>query len=193
MGRPVSSKNQPQPPAAPPPLAPRRARAVRIFGTSFGLGYVPKAPGTWGTLPAVAAFLAVAIWVPQAWRTAVLGGLLALTCAAAIPLGNWAHAVLGQEDPRQFTLDEVAGFLLTVLIFHPAGPLAPDRLAAFTVWAFVLTRVMDIVKPPPARQLESLPGGWGILLDDLMASVYAGIALYVVYWLLPSVFLELKL
>jgi phosphatidylglycerophosphatase A len=161
---------------------------VRVFGTSFGLGYAPKAPGTWGTLPAVAAFLAVAVWVPVVWQSAVLGGLLAVSSAAGVVLGNWAHAALGRKDPRQFTLDEVAGFLLTVLVFHPAELTRGGGLAALTVWAFVVTRVMDIIKPPPARQLEALPGGWGILLDDLMASVYAAGALHLLYWAWPGVF-----
>jgi phosphatidylglycerophosphatase A len=149
---------------------------------------MPKASGTWGTLPAVAAFLAVAIWVPSAWQTAVLGGLLAVTCVAGVVLGNWAHAALGREDPGQFTLDEVAGFLLTVLIFHPAELAGAGKLAGLTVWAFAITRVMDIIKPPPARQMEGLPGGWGILLDDLMASLYAGGLLHVLYWAWPVLF-----
>jgi phosphatidylglycerophosphatase A len=163
-----------------------RGRLVRVLGTSFGLGFMPKAPGTWGTLPAVAMFLAVALWVPAGWQTLTLGAMLAATSAACVVLGNWAEKVFGREDPGQFVLDEVAGFLLTVLIFHPAKLLVDGHLAGLTVWAFAVTRVMDIIKVPPARQMESLPGGWGILLDDLMASLYAAGLLHLIYWACPE-------
>ena len=118
----------------------------------------------------------------------LVGGSVLMAGAAGVVLGNWAHAALGRKDPRQFTLDEVAGFLLTVLIFRPAELASGGNLAALTVWAFALTRTMDILKPPPARQLEALSGGWGILLDDLMASLYAGGALHLVYWVCPALF-----
>jgi phosphatidylglycerophosphatase A len=166
-----------------------RSRAVRVFGTALGTGYVPWAPGTWGTLPAVAMFLAVVWLCPRSWQTPVLGGLLALSSAAAIPLGNWAYGVWGRKDPRCFVLDEVAGFLLTVLLFRPAELMGrPGGLLPLTLWAFVVTRAMDIVKIPPARQMESLSGGWGILLDDLMASLYAAGLLHLLYWAWPAAF-----
>jgi phosphatidylglycerophosphatase A len=185
---PVSDQNPSQPSGAATPITKWRSLAVRIFGTSFGFGYAPRAPGTWGTLPAVGAFLAVAFWAPAAWQTAILAGLLGVSCVGGVVLGNWAHAALGRKDPGQFTLDEVAGFLLTVLIFHPSGLMQGGGLAGLTVWAFVLTRIMDIIKPPPARQLEALSGGWGILMDDLMASLYAAGVLHAIYWAWPRVF-----
>lgn len=168
---------------APASLSKGRAWAVRIFGAAFGLGYVPFAPGTWGTLPAVGAFLLIRLLVPaEPWQSLTLGGLLLAACGGAIPLGNWSQTLWGRKDPRRFVLDEVAGFLLTVLLFRRGG------LLPLVVWAFALTRAADIVKPPPARQLEALPGGWGILLDDLAASVYAAVILHVLCWLAPSLF-----
>ena len=183
---PVTPDNQSPPPAR--PLAKGRSRAVRIFGTAFGLGYMPFASGTWGTLPAVAAFLVIAHFLAQPWQSAALGGLLLVVSAACVVLGNWAGGLWSSpdphraQDPRQFVLDEVAGFLLTVLLFPFGG------LLERTVWAFVVTRVMDIAKIPPVRQLEKLPGGWGILLDDLGASLYAAAILHAVYWLAPNLF-----
>ena len=182
----MTPDNQSASPAA--PLTKRRARAVRMFGTAFGLGYLPRAPGTWGTLPAVGVFLAVAILVPQPWQSAVLGGLLLATSAAAVVLGNWAQGLSNDKDPKQakdphwFVMDEVAGFFLTVLLFPFGG------LLERTVWAFLATRIMDIAKIPPVRRLEKLPGGWGILLDDLGASIYAAAVLHAVYWLAPGLF-----
>ena len=183
----MKPQSQPPRPAA-LPLTKWRCRAVRILGTAFGLGYLPLAPGTWGTLPAVGIFIAVAILLPQPWQSAVLGGLLVATSAAAVVLGNWAQGLSeGQDprragDPRWFVLDEVAGFFLTVLLFPFGG------LLVRTVLAFLAARIMDIVKIPPVRQLERLPGGWGILLDDLGASLYAAALLHAVYWLVPGLF-----
>jgi phosphatidylglycerophosphatase A len=78
--------------------------------------------------------------------------------------------------------DEVAGFLTTVLLWRT------DDLLLTIVWAFGLTRVLDILKPPPCRRLERLPGGWGVLADDLCASLYAAAILHVAAWQWPSVF-----
>jgi phosphatidylglycerophosphatase A len=184
----VNQANQPSSLPAAGPLTKWRSRTVGIFGTAFGLGYLPAAPGTWGTLPAVAIFLAVAALVKQPWQAAVLGGLLLAVSAAAVVLGNWAQGLFDGQDPRRakdprwFVLDEVAGFFLTVLLF-PFG-----RLLERTVLAFLATRIMDIVKIPPARQLESLPGGWGILLDDLAASLYAAGLLHAAWLAYPPMF-----
>jgi phosphatidylglycerophosphatase A len=72
--------------------------------------------------------------------------------------------------------DEVAGFLLTVLLFHdPAQPILT------TLWAFPVTRIIDILKVPPARRLEHLPRGYGVLADDLLGSVYAAAFLYLLW------------
>jgi phosphatidylglycerophosphatase A len=165
------------------PLSAGRAWSVRVFGASFGLGYVPFAPGTWGTLPAVGAFLLIQSLVPaEPWRTLILTSLLLAASAACVPLGNWAQSLWGRKDPRRFTLDEVAGFLLTVTLFSRGG------LLELTIWAFAVTRVFDIIKPPPARQLERLSGGWGILLDDLAASVYGAALLHAAHWMAPRLF-----
>jgi phosphatidylglycerophosphatase A len=178
----MSTSNGHISPHAASPLPAGRAWAVRVFGAGFGLGYVPFAPGTWGTLPAVGAFLLVRLTIPsEPWQTLALAGLLLAACVASVPLGNWAQTLWGRKDPRRFVLDEVAGFLLTVLLFRRG-----DKLLPLVIWAFALTRAMDILKPPPARQLERLPGGWGILLDDLAASVYAAAALHLLYWLSPG-------
>ncbi|NLW50141.1 MAG: phosphatidylglycerophosphatase A [Candidatus Brocadiaceae bacterium] len=161
----------------------RRFDGVRAaLASSFGLGYAPFAPGTFGTLPAVALYVAIALAAPAARHGAFLGGALALVCLLAVPLAGWAERHWGRKDPQRFVLDEVAGFLLTVTFFRV------DSVVATAVWAFCVTRVFDVVKPPPVRQLEKLPGGWGVLLDDLCASVYAVLVLHLAAHLWPAAF-----
>ena len=80
--------------------------------------------------------------------------------------------------------DEVAGFLMTVLLFRPSSV----SVLVTVLWAFPVTRILDMIKPPPARRLEHLPGGWGVLADDLLDSVYAAGLLHVIYLLRPEWF-----
>jgi phosphatidylglycerophosphatase A len=161
-------------------VAPWQAWLVRIFGTSFGLGYIPFASGTFGTLPAVGMFVVVAALAPAEWLPWLLAAMTLVASAACVAIGNWAEGVWGRKDPGRFTLDEIAGYLLTVLLFHP--PLTRQMVA----WTFLVTRMLDIVKPFPARHSERLPGGWGILLDDLISSVYAAIILYALNYYRPE-------
>jgi phosphatidylglycerophosphatase A len=80
-------------------------------------------------------------------------------------------------------LDEYAGFFTTVLLFRT------ESLMATAIWGFVFTRIADIIKPPPANRLEQESGGWGMLLDDVAASLWAGIALIFIAALFPWLFL----
>jgi phosphatidylglycerophosphatase A len=131
----------------------------------FGTGLAPVAPGTFGSLPGLALAGILHAWGGQ---TALLLGL-----AAVIVLGTWsAHDLsrrMGLKDPGLIVVDEIAGQMLT---------LAGMRLSAPVMAAgFVLFRAFDVLKPPPARQLEGLPGGFGIMADDLAAALYANLAL----------------
>jgi len=152
-----------------------------VIGTSFGLGYAPVAPGTFGALPGVAMFLAIVLWTPAVWHTWLLLAALVVVCAATLALSPWAERYWKKKDPGTFVTDEVAGFLATVLLFRRG------ELLFLTLWAFVVTRAFDIVKIPPARQLERIRGGWGILLDDLAASLYAAGFLHALAACLPQV------
>ena len=150
--------------------------------TSFGAGYAPVASGTFGTYPAVVIYLAIALAAPPALHAWLIAGALLIACAASIALAPWAERRWNSKDPGQFVIDEVAGFLLTVLLFRTGNILLT------TIWAFLATRAFDILKPPPCRRLERLPGGWGILLDDLMASVYAAGFLHLAARFFPAWF-----
>ena len=150
------------------------ASAAVLAATLFGAGRSPYVPGTVGTLVAMpAAILAQRLLQP--------GWFLAAAVVLAI-LAVWAADVaaieMARHDPGPVVIDEAAGLFVT-LLFQPPG----TRTAPFYVLAFVLFRVMDIVKPPPARSAERLPGGWGIVTDDLIAGVYANLALRLLGWL----------
>ncbi len=140
--------------------------------TFFGTGLSPVAPGTAGSLATAAALFAVARCDPDywIWQAVLLAGVL---CASAlmVALGPWAIAYFGREDPQPVVIDEVAGVCLTTLLLPLRGPHAIVTVAA----AFAAFRLFDVTKPPPARQLEHLPAGWGILCDDLAAAVYANL------------------
>jgi len=154
-----------------------------ITATCFYLGCVPVAPGTAGALLGVAIYVPIAWLVAGVWaQTAWVAVALLISSALTVALAPWAERHWGKKDAGSFVTDEVAGYLLTVLLF-PAGP-APLAI----LWTFVATRVFDISKPPPCRQLEYLPSGWGVLADDLMASVYAAAFLHALYYCCPVLF-----
>lgn len=153
------------------------ARDVQL-ATMFGLGSLRPAPGTWGSLPPVAiAGTLIAIGAGPAQQPvvyhAVLLGVFLLGCLACIFQGDRAEVLFLAKDPPGVVADEVAGMCLP-LMFLPAAATADAGVSIFTlIYAFICFRVMDIIKPPPAAGLQRVPGGWGILLDDLMAAFYA--------------------
>jgi phosphatidylglycerophosphatase A len=151
----------------------RRTTPPWLFATWFGCGFSPKAPGTVG---AVAAILI-------AWLLTLAGfgrySFLVLSLAALYPAIAAAGIVAresGLKDPQIVVVDEVLGQWLTL-----AG--AP-RLINFRslLLGLLLFRIFDILKPPPIRLIERIPGGAGIVLDDMMAGVYAALVLFVLRW-----------
>jgi phosphatidylglycerophosphatase A len=148
-----------------------------LIATCFGLGCSPIMPGTCGALLGPAIYIPLALLVKnEPLQTALVAVALLAWSWITIALGSWAETYYQKKDSQAFVTDEVAGFLLTVLLFHdPANPILT------TLWAFPVTRIIDIVKIPPAKQLEKLPRGWGVLADDLLGSVYAAVVLYGVW------------
>ncbi len=148
--------------------------------TFFGSGFSPVAPGTAGSL--LASILLLCIYramgspVFLAWQAVLLIGLGA-SCLLSIGFGPWAIAYFGRKDPGPFVLDEVAGICLTNIFL----PIYPGWRETWVIGlAFLAFRLFDVTKPPPARQLERLPLGWGILMDDLAAAVYANVLCQIV-------------
>jgi len=138
-------------------------KAVACMGVSSfgGLGLAPVAPGTFGTLGGV-----LVAWLlcgtPNFLVSALVAALALYVLGRAV--APWAEAHAG-KDPGFFVIDEVIGYLVTV-----AWVGAPTPLALFV--AFVVFRFFDIAKPPPVKRFERIPGGDGILLDDVVAGVY---------------------
>ena len=146
-----------------------KTKLATLLATWFGCGRVPVAPGTAGSLAAVAIAAPLALWAGwPPWAFAALA-------AAITPLAMWSAGVAaraaGIEDPRFVVIDEVAGQWVAL-----AGVHVWSWHAALA--AFLLFRLFDIFKPPPVRQLEALPGGVGIVADDLAAGVYAALVLF---------------
>jgi len=147
----------------------------RLLASCFGLGWLPVAPGTWGSLPPAAIFaiiqhfnLSPPLICLVMTLLILVGSFLCVECAPA------AITATGKTDPPEVVADEFAGQGLT-LVFTCA--LTNPPVLATTIGGFLLFRLFDIAKPWPIRKLEKLPQGWGILADDLLAGVYAGIAL----------------
>ncbi len=162
--------------------------------TGFGLGLLRPAPGTWGSIPpAGLAWSLLITGAPTLAREVTLGVVCIAACAACLAWGAWGEIRLAKKDARQIVADEVAGMCLPLLVWpggfaskcHAfAGPsIAWDAVARATLAvavAFLAFRVLDIIKPPPAWGAQRFAGGLGILLDDLIAGLYASIGLQIV-------------
>jgi len=152
----------------------------KTLGTFFYVGYVPFAPGTAASLVA-AALIAVLV---------LLGGPAAVLPVLALAVGGIAcvvarHAVedYGSEDPKRFVLDEVVG-MLVAMSFVPVGTTQQVMLATAT--AFVAFRVFDIAKPFPVSAAERIPGGVGVVADDVVAGAFANVVTQiagVLFWM----------
>ena len=148
-----------------------RTRAGLVIATACGAGYAPVAPGTVGSA------VGLLLWL-------VLPGNLWLQLLAIVAVsvaGAWSGSVaeghFNKRDPGQVVVDEVAGMMVTLVLNPISNP-------AWMIAAFLLFRAVDIVKPFPVNRLERLPGGIGIMADDLAAGVYANLALRVGMWAL---------
>ncbi|GAH77142.1 unnamed protein product, partial [marine sediment metagenome] len=164
-------------------------RIKRLIATGLGTGYLPIAPGTWASA-AVCAVFGLAAWASESNPYYVSGSMAVLAasaCIACLALGRFAERLFGKKDPSRCTLDEWAGQAVAYLLL-PLGGGQRDWLIVAAM-GFVAFRLFDILKPPPARRLEKLPHGWGILTDDLVAAVYANAAcqLLLRLWLLKGV------
>jgi len=170
-----SDKDSPEGPTTNGPKEPRagvssrswKDRVLVAVGTCFGLGYVPWAPGTVSALLGVGIYAAISWLAPPSLHVWLISAGMALFCGLTLLLAPWAERYWQRPDPNVFVTDEVAGFLFTVLLFRT------QNVFLTAIWAFVLTRFFDILKVPPARQAERLPGGIGVLADDLCSSLWA--------------------
>lgn len=168
---------------------------VALALTTWGVGYIPGAPGTYGSTIAVAIYIAIRNCIVEFGNnqpttrliveSVFLHAVVVVSLAVFILVGIWASnrsiPLLGKADPSEAVVDEVMGQLITFL-FIPFG-----LGYSFIIAGFFLFRFFDIWKPYPIRDLEVLPGGLGICADDIVAGVYAGICLAVFYSLTYAV------
>jgi len=151
-------------------------RLALVLATAFYSGYVPFAPGTVGSVVGVGVYLALAAsGVPWAVPAAIVA-----VFAAGVWAAGRAEAHFRTIDPGPVVIDEVAGMLVSLAWM--------DTGYAGLAAGFVLFRVFDIIKPYPANRLERLPGGLGIMADDVMAGVYANVALRLLIVVAPGWF-----
>ena len=151
----------------------RKAPGSALLATGLGSGLLPGAPGTWGSLLAVG--LAEGLF-----ETAGVGGVVALAALSTlvgVPVSGRVAVLRGRKDPSEVVVDEVAGQAIALAFLHAALPAAASGLLRWglVALAFGLFRFFDIAKPGWIDRLQSLPGGWGVMADDLLAGLFAGI------------------
>ncbi len=150
-------------------------RRIGVFvATCAYVGYAPVAPGTFGSAIGLAVFYAVRRYGTKTVEAAAIVVLLAIGLWAATE----AEHHFGGIDPGPVVIDEVIGMLIT-LVFVPVN-------LAGAILGFFIFRLLDVVKPWPARRLEHLPGGFGVVLDDVMAGIYGNLAMWGLVRLLPA-------
>jgi phosphatidylglycerophosphatase A len=166
----VSERNSGLSPAVTPPdsisAEPSRRSAplwATLIATFFGIGRLKPGPGTWGSAAAVVLWAAASRALPANFRTGTAFVLAALVTIIGIPAATEVSRASGNKDPQVVVIDEVAGQLIALI----GAPLAWKTFLT----GFILFRAFDIVKPPPVRQLEKLPEGAGIVLDDVAAGI----------------------
>jgi phosphatidylglycerophosphatase A len=141
-------------------------RFALFIATCGYVGYIPVAPGTFGSAAGLALLWAI--------RAAGMPYLEIVVMVALFALGAWSGTVAerhaGTVDPGYIVMDEVVGMFITMALI-PATAVA-------SVVGFLVFRALDILKPWPARTLERLPGGWGVMADDAMAAVYANLLMH---------------
>lgn len=151
---------------------PETPRLPVALATWFGVGLLRPAPGTWGSAAAALIALGALLALPVGYDRPVL----AASAAFVAVLGVWAAAAaqrhFGVADPSSVVIDEVAGVLVAIAVL-PTAMLADPLVPVAS--AFLLFRVFDIAKPWPVSWCEHLPGGWGIMADDLAAGLLAGL------------------
>lgn len=152
---------------------------INFIASLAGSGYLPKAPGTWGSLFSLAVYLIL----PATWFELpahyIFAGVFLLFCLFSVWISTLAEKNLGHDAP-QIVIDEFCGFFLSVL-FLPKGTIVG-------IWALILFRAFDIAKPLFVNKAQKLPKGWGVVTDDLAAGLISNLILQVLVRVAPQFF-----
>jgi phosphatidylglycerophosphatase A len=141
-------------------------RFIAVLATGFGAGYAPLAPGTAGTLVAIPIFLFLSLIPFPLYELTILTFFFFASWISGEAQRNW-----GRKDDPRIVIDEILGYLIAMLWL--------PKTTRFIIFGFFLFRFFDIIKPPPIRLLEKVKGGYGVVLDDVLAGVYANIVLQI--------------
>jgi len=145
---------------------------VKLIATGLGLGYSPVIPGTIGSLLGVAIFL-VMKYLCHSLVCPVF--IIVILFFIGVMTGTETEKLVGKKDPHLIVIDEVVGAIIFLYM-------VPFKLL-YIITGFVIFRILDIVKPPPAWQSQRLSGGLGIMVDDLIVGLYTGLIIGVFVWL----------
>ncbi|MFW6146345.1 MAG: phosphatidylglycerophosphatase A [Planctomycetota bacterium] len=143
--------------------------------TGLGTGYLPLAPGTWGSAAVAVLYilLAGAVSHHPTHLTIAMAAVALASGAICVALGPFAEHHFGMKDPGRVTIDEWAGQAVTLLAMPAAAGWGGALLVGGV--AFGAFRLFDVLKPPPVHWLERFPAGWGVLIDDIAAAAYANL------------------
>jgi phosphatidylglycerophosphatase A len=143
----------------------------RIIATGFGTGFLPIGPGSWGTFPGM-----LLCWMMQPLHPIFYLLVIIILGRFGVYLATEVEKEFKKKDPGAIVIDEIVAFPITMFLI----PLSVGTLAL----GFFLNRLFDTIKFWPCNRLEKLPGGWGIMLDDLAAAIYSCISMHIVvhYW-----------
>jgi phosphatidylglycerophosphatase A len=147
---------------------------ANLVATFFGAGRMKPGPGTWGSVATILVWAVIAWRLPVSYRTPVAILISLLVIAIGIPAATAVARAAGRKDPQWVVIDETAGQLIALI----GVPLAWKTFLA----GLILFRAFDILKPPPVRQLERLPEGTGIVMDDVAAGLYALGIMHLLLW-----------
>ncbi|MEQ9619745.1 MAG: phosphatidylglycerophosphatase A [Deltaproteobacteria bacterium] len=140
---------------------------AKLIATFFYVGLLPYAPGTWATAAAIPFYYLIS-GIPYYFYIAVTVVVIIISVRAS----DEVEKIYGKADPGQIVADEVCGYLVTMILIPPT--------LTNIIIGFFLFRFFDMVKPPPARQAERLPGGLGVVMDDVVAGIFANIVLQII-------------
>jgi len=149
-------------------------RAALLLATCFGIGRAPVAPGTFGSVPG----LLLALWLHHLQNPWIEIAAMVIVAAVGVWAAGEAERYYALIDPGPVVIDEVLGMLVTLAFL-------PVSLTGALIGFFVF-RVCDVIKPFPARRLERLPGGFGVMGDDLMAGLWGLAIMHVLCWAVPQ-------
>jgi phosphatidylglycerophosphatase A len=140
-------------------------KIIKLLATGFGSGLSPFAPGTMGTLVGIPVCL---VCLPLTWPARF--AFIIVLSALAIFISGRAETIYSKKDDQRIVIDEIVGFQVALL---------PVAITGLNICAaFVLFRIFDIWKPFPVSLLQDLPGGWGVVIDDVAAGIYAGVIMF---------------